>query len=132
MRRSLLAVLALTLTAAGAPSAYAGTDRADLQETVAITQGNGDSSHPVISQDRRYSTILAFESEASDLVANDTNGVKDVFMVRRGGHLDNQGSPWIPGGTALISKGPGGAPANGPSWRPAIDGGFPEPGDDPT
>src|SRR3954462_8617880 len=132
MRRFLPAALALTLTAVAATPAFAGTDRAELQETVAITQGNGDSSHPVISQDRRYSTILAFESEASDLVPGDTNGLKDVFMVRRGGHIDNNGSPWVPGGTSLISKGLNGAPANGASWAPAIDGGFPEPGDDPT
>jgi hypothetical protein len=132
MRRILPAALALTLTAVAASPAIAGTDRAELQETVAITQGNGDSSHPVISQDRRYSTILAFESEASDLVPNDSNGLKDVFMVRRGGHIDNNGSPWVPGGTTLISRGLGGAPANGPSYRAAIDGGFPEPGDDPT
>src|SRR3954465_7623503 len=132
MRRFLPAALALTLTAVAATPAIAGTDRAELQETVAITQGNGDSSHPVISQDRRYSTILAFESEASDLVPNDTNGLKDVFMVRRGGHIDNNGSPWVPGGTTLLSTGLGGAPANRPSGAPAIDGGFPEPGDDPT
>ena len=31
----------------------------------------------------------------------------------------------------LVSKGLGGAPANGPSWGAAIDGGFPEPGDKP-
>src|SRR5919112_3327577 len=98
MRRILPAFAALTLTAAVAQTpAYAGTDRADLQETVAITQGKGDSSHPVISQDRRYSTVLAFESDASDLVGNDTNGLKDIFMVRRGGHIDNEGSPWQPG-----------------------------------
>ena len=132
MRRSLLAALALTLTAAGAPSAYAGTDRADLQETVAITQGNGDSSHPVISQDRRYSTVLAFESDASDLVGNDTNGLKDIFMVRRTGHIDNEGSEWQPDSAQLVSMGIGGTPANGPSWGAAIDGGFPEPGNRPT
>src|SRR5215204_5486016 len=132
MRRSLLAVLALTLTAAGAPSAYAGTDRADLQETVAITQGNGDSSHPVISQDRRYSTVLAFESEATDLVGGDTNGLKDVFMTRRAGRADNNGTEWNQGATQLVSRGVAGAPANGPSWGAAIDGGFPEPGNRPT
>src|SRR3954449_10860263 len=132
MRRFLPAALALTLTAVAATPAIAGTDRAELQETVAITQGNGDSSHPVISQARRYSTILAFESEASDLVAGDTNGLKDVFMVRRGGHIDNEGSDWEQGATTLVSKGPGGAPADGPSWHAAIDGGFPEPGEHPT
>src|SRR5215218_3436185 len=132
MRRSLPVALTLAFTAVMAAPALAGTDRAELQSTVAITQGNGDSTHPVISQDRRYSTVLAFESEASDLVASDTNGVKDIFMVRRGGHIDNEGSEWQPGGTQLVSTGMGGTPANGPSWGAAIDGGFPEPGDDPT
>src|SRR3954468_23231369 len=121
MRRFLPAALALTLTASAAAPAFAGTDRAELQETVAITQGNGDSSHPVISQDRRYSTILAFESEASDLVPNDTNALRDAFMAPRGAHIDNNGSPWVPGGTTLFSQGLGGAPANGPSWAPSID-----------
>src|SRR5215212_2532592 len=130
MRRSLAAAAALlTLAIAAAPAA---ADRADMQSTVAITQGNGDSTHAVISQDRRYSTILAFESEATDLVASDTNGVKDIFMVRRTGHIDNEGSPWQPDSPQLVSTGIGGTPANGPSWGAAIDGGFPEPGDDPT
>src|SRR3954452_1902325 len=114
MRRILPAALALALTAVAATPAIAGTDRAELQSTVAITQGNAAASHPVISQDRRYSTILAFESEATDLVANDTNGLKDVFMVRRSGHIDNNGSPWVRGGTTLISQGVNGTPANGP------------------
>src|SRR5882724_960547 len=39
--------------------------------------GNGHSVSPVISTDGRY---VAFESEASNLVANDTNGVSDVFV----------------------------------------------------
>src|SRR3954471_3582883 len=116
MRRFLPAALALTLTALAASPAIAGTDRADLQSTVAITQGNGDSSHPVISQDRRYSTILAFESEASDLVAGDANGVKDIFIIRRAGQPNNTGSAWQIGPAELVSKGLGGAPANGPSW----------------
>ena len=133
MRRFLPAVLAAAACAGPlAPTASAGTDRADLQTTVPITQGNGDSSHPVISQDRRYSTVLAFESEASDLVAGDTNGQKDIFMVRRAGRADNVGSEWRQGGTSLVSRGLGGAPADGPSWGAAIDGGFPEPGNKPT
>jgi hypothetical protein len=39
--------------------------------------GNGDSSHPVISADGRF---VAFDSQASDLVTNDTNGSQDVFV----------------------------------------------------
>lgn len=40
-------------------------------------QGNGHSSHPLLSHDGRW---LAFESDASNLVANDTNGKRDIFM----------------------------------------------------
>ena len=39
--------------------------------------GNGVSSNPSISADGRF---VVFESTASDLVANDTNQVKDVFL----------------------------------------------------
>ncbi|MEA2478114.1 MAG: hypothetical protein QOJ07_36 [Thermoleophilaceae bacterium] len=131
MRRFLPSLLAAAAGAAVLASP-AAADRADLQSTVAITQGNGDSSHPVISQDRRYSTILAFESSATDLVAGDSNGLKDIFMIRRAGRADNNGSEWRQGSPELISKGLGGAPANGASWAAAIDGGFPEPGNHPT
>jgi Tol biopolymer transport system component len=43
-------------------------------------QGNGYSFSPSISADGRYS---AFESDASDLVTGDTNGVEDVFVNDR-------------------------------------------------
>ncbi|MFO0981303.1 MAG: hypothetical protein U1E76_06025 [Planctomycetota bacterium] len=41
-------------------------------------QGNGDSFAPSISADARY---VAFASQANDLVANDTNGLTDVFVA---------------------------------------------------
>ncbi len=41
------------------------------------TQANGDSTSPCISGDGRY---VAFHSDASNLVSNDTNGVGDVFL----------------------------------------------------
>ena len=43
-------------------------------------RGDGDSSTPSISADGRY---IAFQSEASNLVHNDTNGVADVFIRDR-------------------------------------------------
>ena len=45
--------------------------------------GNGHSSGPVISSDGRY---VVFDSSASDLVPDDNNGYKDVFVrdLRRG------------------------------------------------
>ena len=133
MRRFLPVLLAAACAGAIAPTAAsAGADRADLQHTIAITEGNGHSSNPVISQDRRYSTILAFESEASDLVAGDTNGLKDIFMIRRTGRPNNVGTEWERGAPQLVSKGAAGEPANGPSWGAAIDGGFPQPRNKPT
>jgi Tol biopolymer transport system component len=39
--------------------------------------GNGDSTRPSISADGRY---VAFQSDADDLVASDTNGVSDIFI----------------------------------------------------
>ncbi len=131
MRRILPPVLAL-VACAGALAPAAAADRADLQFTEAITHGNGDSTHPVISQDRRYARVLAFESLATDLVPGDTNGLKDVFMIRRSGRPNNRGTAWTAGPAQLVSRGLGGVPANGPSWAAAIDGGFPEPRDRPT
>jgi hypothetical protein len=42
-----------------------------------FSQSNGDSSQAVVSDDGRY---VAFQSNASNLVDNDTNGVSDVFV----------------------------------------------------
>ncbi len=43
-------------------------------------QANGDSNTPSISQDGAY---VAYGSLASNLVANDTNGVSDIFVYNR-------------------------------------------------
>jgi Tol biopolymer transport system component len=42
------------------------------------TQGNGGSGDPSISSDGRY---VAFESDATNLVPGDTNGVSDIFAA---------------------------------------------------
>jgi Tol biopolymer transport system component len=44
------------------------------------TQANAGSRNPVISADGRY---VAFASDASNLVANDTNGSRDIFVHDR-------------------------------------------------
>ena len=44
-------------------------------------EGNGLSDSPSLSADGRY---VAFESDAANLVANDTNGVRDIFVHDRG------------------------------------------------
>ena len=68
--------------------------------------GNGGSYVPSISSDGRF---VAFLSDASNLVANDTNGVTDVFV------RDRQ-----TGTTECVSVDLGGVPGNGP-----CDGEFP-------
>jgi len=68
-------------------------------------QANGFSDSPAISADGRF---VAFESDASDLVAGDTNGVFDVFVRDR-----------LAGVTRRVSVGPGGQGNRG-SFSPAI------------
>ena len=65
-------------------------------------RGDGDSLGPCVSADGRY---VLFFSEATTLVAGDTNGVQDAFL------RDRQ-----TGTTEKISVDPGGGPANGPSF----------------
>jgi Tol biopolymer transport system component len=69
---------------------------------------DGPSSWPAISADGQ---IVAFESNASNLVRGDRNGQPDVFVHDR-----------LTGTTALVSHRPDGRPGNGASHRPAISG----------
>lgn len=74
-----------------------------------IIGGNEQASrNPVISADGRF---VAFDSGATDLVAGDTNGVRDVFL------RDTQ-----TGTTTLISQTAGGAPGDQASSNPTIGG----------
>jgi hypothetical protein len=84
---------------------------------------NGPSTNGVISGDKRFARIIAFQSEASDIVSGDTNGVSDVFFRRRSGRIGNTGRPWRGRRARLVSRGRGG-PADGPSFSPAVAGAF--------
>lgn len=130
-RHRMVAACAAAACALGALAGQSpAQDRADLQSTDLISRStsggipNGPSTNAVISGDRRWSRLIAFESEASNLVAGDVNGHEDVFVVVRGGRYSNAGEGWQPGSTHLVSRGLGGAPANGPSWGAAVDGDF--------
>ena len=72
------------------------------------TQGNEASSRPSLSVNGRY---VAFQSDASNLIAGDSNAVTDVFV-----HDRNDGS------TARASIENGGAQANNPSSNPSLSG----------
>ncbi|MEA2467394.1 MAG: hypothetical protein QOJ57_1520, partial [Thermoleophilaceae bacterium] len=85
---------------------------------------NGPSRDAVFAQNGQGASYIAFESDASDIVASDPNGFTDVFVLRRGGrYTDFRGEPWQPDGAPRIaSQGMGGAPANGRSWGADLDG----------
>lgn len=68
--------------------------------------GNGSSTRASISADGRF---VVFESKADNLVADDTNGVEDVFLHDR-----------QTGDTIRISLGPGGVEGDGTSERAKI------------
>jgi Tol biopolymer transport system component len=89
-------------------------DRA-RQETTRVSVGaggaqatGGDSYSPSISTDGRY---VAFASDATNLVADDTNSATDVFVH------DRQAKT-----TVRVSVGPGGAQTDGVSSSPSISG----------
>src|SRR3954453_826780 len=127
---SLRACLAAACVLSALPSAAGAATRAEQQETLLISHNlagelpNGPSGNSVISGDKRYARVIAFESQASDLVAGDVNGQQDVFAVLRGGPVGNEGAPWIPDKTVLVSRTTTGEPANGPSFAPSVDGAF--------
>src|SRR3954466_12087130 len=123
-------LVAITAASASGSAPVARSAAARDQSTQLISRAldggvpNGASTNAVISNDKRYARAIAFESEASDLVANDSDGVKDVFVIRRAGKIDNIGTDWQRGRTLLVSRTFNGAPADGPSYSPGISGGF--------
>ncbi|HVZ94543.1 MAG TPA: hypothetical protein VG797_08535 [Phycisphaerales bacterium] len=69
-------------------------------------EANGGSYYQTISADGRF---VAFDSTASNLAPDDTNGAIDAFVHDRQTGL-----------TTRISAAPGGTPADGHSWSPSI------------
>jgi len=74
--------------------------------TVRVTDGNGHSNKPVISQDGRY---IAYPSDANNLVPGDSNGVKDVYVYSR-----------VTGITTIASVNSSGVQGNGHTRNPSI------------
>jgi hypothetical protein len=122
----LLAATALCAVAVPAGTAFAQADsnRTTFLLSRAFDGGlpNGVSRNAAVSHDQRIARDIAYESDATNIVPNDTNGFTDVFVVHRAGPWGHNGTPWNVGGTDLVSHGLGGQPANGRSYRPVVDG----------
>ena len=91
------AALAVALIAA-----FPGADLTQLSDAPA---GN-----PAISQDKRFGRLVAFESGGN------------IVAVHRAEPYGENGTPWQAGRREVVSVGLGGAPANGPSSAPSVDG----------
>jgi hypothetical protein len=124
---AVLAVLAFGGVAAFArPDASVTTARTTstllISRSTAGGAPNGASTNAVMSNDKRFVRAIAFESEASNLVSSDRNGAKDVFVIFRAKPVNDRGTPWKRGRTVLLSRTRSGAPSDGPSYSPSIDG----------
>jgi hypothetical protein len=95
----------------GVPDIFVHDVRTRLNRRVSIGPGgveaNGPSRNPVLTGD---GTAVIFESDASNLVLGDTNGVTDIFRA-----------DLRTGVVSLVSRGFDGIPANGASRDPAVD-----------
>jgi hypothetical protein len=116
--------IAVSGTSPGGTSFDPGTQREThlISQTYDGSWPDGPSQDPAFSQDRQYASVAAFDSDADNLVPGDTNGTTDVFAVYREQPYSLAGEPWRIHSTELISRGMFGAPADGPSSRPDVDG----------
>jgi hypothetical protein len=124
-RTTLLALLAAALALPGAAAADFRTGIAETSLLSRAVDGglpDGPSRNPDVSQDERLATLVTFESDATNIVPGDTNGLTDVFAVHRAAPFGEDGTEWQIGSTELVSVGMGGQPANGRSWDARVDG----------
>src|SRR5258707_14955942 len=78
---------------------------------------DGPSDNAVWSQDGRDPRLFAFDSAASNLTPGDTNGTRDVFVLKRTPGEGNLGGTLVR--ASVNSAGVGG---NGPSPQASPDG----------
>jgi Tol biopolymer transport system component len=85
-----------------------------VSNTTRLVSGNlagtgGGSGNSVLGQVSSNGQFVVFQSDAGNLVANDTNGLTDIFV-----------RDLVAGTTALVSVSTNGGPANGPSTDPVM------------
>jgi Tol biopolymer transport system component len=110
--RLFLAATLVSLGVAGGAQPVAAGPTTRVSVDSANRQANGPSSVAAISADGRF---VAFESDATNLVAGDTNGLTDIFV-----------RDLVAGSTIRVSVDSLGRQANGASFNPTIssDGRF--------
>jgi Tol biopolymer transport system component len=105
-------ILAGALAALAAAPVAHGASIADRTLRVSLgvngTEGDGDARHAAMSGDGR---LAAFDSDAANLSLDPNGAIRDVFVRDIDGNV-----------TGLVSRAPGGPPADGPSTYPALSG----------
>jgi Tol biopolymer transport system component len=102
----LFGLTTVLMLAPSAPAVGAPGDNELVSINIFTGEAAGQSHTVSVSRDGRY---VAFESNASTLVAGDTNGVADIFVRDH-----------ATGVTERVSVGLGGVEANGDSRKPSI------------
>lgn len=118
--RACLAALAASLLVVAAAAAITAKDRTTRVASPPPESGppaNAASGNAAFSGDGRGARYMAFDSEATNLVANDTNGGRDVFVIVRGTRTGR-----LHGRVQRVSLAGRGGQANGHSWNPSVDG----------
>jgi hypothetical protein len=120
--RIVLLVAVLTgLLAAPARAEFPEQGLLALSRNAAGAPADAPARNAVISQDKRYGRLVAFESSATNLVAG-SGAVTNVYVVRRAPGYGEHGTPWQFGRIALASGAPNRQPANGPSSGASLGG----------
>jgi TolB protein len=115
--RRIAGAVCAALVVAFASSLAAAAVHGTRATAVISRNANGPSRGGSFSQDGREVDYYAFTSMASNLVAGDTNGRQDVFVLHRGS------SPSALGGDiSRVSVSTGGQQGNGDSSNPSVDG----------
>ena len=112
-----------------------GTYPINISSSASGAPANGNSSAPTLSGDNRKTRYAAFQSDGSNLVAGDANGVTDIFMWFRPAGREGLTLPKGSGTLQRVSVGnpescvsakayalPGACEANGGSRNPSLDG----------
>jgi hypothetical protein len=115
-QRALAAALTLTAALATTPVAEAGVNGTRETRIAQPPAADGASDHTTFSQDNRVVRLMAFDSAATNVVAGDGNGRRDVFLFKRAGGFSLLGS------LERVSVGARGVEPNGDSVKPSVDG----------
>jgi Tol biopolymer transport system component len=109
-----LALVFVCVTAGSADPPFPSVSPSGIVNPAAA---DGPSDHITFSQDDRDMRLVAYDSAADNLVPGDTNGHRDVFVLRR-----VVGVASFTGVLLRASVGAGGQEANGDSVAPSLDG----------